>query len=292
MQKLIEKASVLMEALPYIRKFHGKTIVIKYGGAAMMDENLKNGFARDVVLMDYIGLNPVIVHGGGPQIGRVLEKMGIESKFHNGMRITDERTMDVVEMVLAGDINGEIVNLITRNGGKAVGLSGKDGGLIKARKIPKEKIEVQGKDPQIIDYGRVGQVMEIDSTVISTLDSGRFIPVISPIGVNGQGVTLNINADLVAGEIAKSLKAEKLVLLTDIEGVQGREKELISSLTVNECRRFIKDEVIRGGMIPKVKCALKAVESGVKSAHIIDGRLVHALLLEIFTDKGVGTIIR
>lgn len=280
-----------MEALPYIRKFYGKTVVIKYGGAAMMDLPLKEGFARDVVLMDYIGLNPVVVHGGGPQIGEVLKKMGIESRFHNGMRITDEKTMDVVEMVLAGDINKEIVSLINRSGGKAVGLSGKDGGLIKAKKLPKEKVTFDKTTPEVIDLGRVGNVKEVDPSVLMTLDQGRFIPVIAPIGVDEKGEALNINADLVAGAVASALKAEKLVLLTDVEGIKDRDGRLLSTLNVSSARQLMEAGTISGGMIPKVKCALKAIEAGVKTAHIIDGRVQHALLLEIFTDEGVGTVI-
>jgi len=291
MQELIEKASILMEALPYIRKFSGKTIVIKYGGAAMGDEKLKESFAKDIIMLDLIGINPIIVHGGGPQIGEVLKKMGIESKFHQGMRITDEQTMDVVEMVLVGDINKEIVSLINRHGGKAVGLSGKDGGLIKAKKLPKEKVTFDKKTPEVIDLGRVGNVKEVDPSVLQTLDQARFIPVIAPVGVDDKGESLNINADLVAGAIAASLKAEKLVLLTDVEGIKDGEGKLIPSLNISEAKRLVKEEVISGGMIPKVECAIKALVEGVKSAHIIDGRVQHAVLLEIFTDKGVGTVI-
>ncbi len=291
MQELIEKASVLLEALPYIRKFYGKTIVIKYGGAAMVEERLKNEFARDIVLMDLIGMDPVIVHGGGPQIGEVLKKMGIESRFHNGMRITDAQTMDVVEMVLAGDINKEIVSLINRHGGKAVGLSGKDGGLIKAKKLPKEKVTFDKKTPEVIDLGRVGNVTEVDPVILRTLDQARFIPVIAPIGVDEKGEALNINADLVAGAIAGALKAEKLVLLTDVEGVKDGSGRLLSSLDPKTAKQLMEENTISGGMIPKVKCALKAIAAGVRTAHIIDGRVDHAVLLEIFTDKGVGTVI-
>lgn len=291
MQELIEKASILMEALPYIKKFSGKTIVVKYGGSAMEEAKLKESFARDIVLLEYIGINPIIVHGGGPQIGEFLKKMGIESKFHNGMRITDEQTMDVVEMVLAGDINKEIVSMINRQGGRAVGLSGKDGGLIKAKKLPKEKVTFDHKTPEVIDLGRVGNVKQVDTTILQTLDQGRFIPVIAPVGVDEKGEALNINADLVAGAIASALKAEKLVLLTDVEGIKDATSQLIPSIEKAEARRLIKEGVIRGGMIPKVECALKAVDEGVKTAHIIDGRVQHAVLLEIFTDKGVGTVI-
>ncbi len=291
MKELIEKASILMEALPYIRRFAGKTVVIKYGGNAMVDEKLKESFAKDVIMLDYIGLNPVVVHGGGPQIGQVLKKMGIESKFHNGMRITDEATMDVVEMVLVGDINKEIVSLINRHGGKAVGLSGKDGGLIKAKKLPKEKVTFDEKTPEVIDLGKVGNVSSVDPSILLTLDQARFIPVIAPVGISEKGETLNINADLMAGALAASLKSEKLVLLTDVEGVKDQDGKLISNLTRIEAKRLIKEGIIHGGMIPKVECALKALEQGVKSAHIVDGRVQHAVLLEIFTDTGVGTVI-
>ncbi len=294
MQELIEKASVLMEALPYIRKFNGKTIVVKYGGHAMTDPKLKESFAKDIVLLDYIGLNPVIVHGGGPQIDEMLDKMQIESKFHQGMRITDKETMDVVEMVLAGDINKDIVSLINRVGGKAVGLSGRDGGLIKAKKLPKEKIASaegeSGKDEKI-DLGRVGSVKEVDPSVLRTLEQGRFIPVIAPVGFDEKGEPLNINADLVAGAIAAALQAEKLVLLTDVAGIKDKDGNLLPTINKSEARRLIIDGVITGGMIPKVDCALKAADEGVKSVHIVDGRVQHAVLLEIFTDKGVGTVI-
>ena len=290
-KELIEKASVLMEALPYIRKFSGKTIVIKYGGAAMVEEGLRESFARDIVLLEYIGLNPIIVHGGGPQINQMLEKMGIEAKFHRGIRITDEQTMDIVEMVLAGDLNKEIVSMINKHGGRAVGLSGKDAGLIKAKKLPKEKVTFDKKTPEIIDLGRVGNVREVDPTLIQTLDQARFIPVIAPIGVDDDGLALNINADLVAGALASALKAEKLVLLTDVEGIKDSNKKLMAQIDKAEAKKLIKEGVISGGMIPKVECALKAVEEGVTSAHIIDGRVQHAVLLEIFTDQGVGTVI-
>ncbi len=280
-----------MEALPYIRKFSGKTIVVKYGGHAMVDEKLKDSFAKDIVLLDYIGLNPVIVHGGGPQIDQMLDKMQIESKFIHGMRVTDKQTMDIVEMVLAGDINKDIVSLINRHGGKAVGLSGRDGGLIKAKKLPKEKVTFDKKTPEVIDLGRVGNVKEIDASVLRTLEQGRFIPVIAPVGFDEKGEALNINADLVAGAVAEALQAEKLVLLTDIDGIKGRDGELLSTIKGAEARRLMDEGIINGGMIPKVDCALKAVGQGVKSAHIIDGRVQHAVLLEIFTDKGVGTVI-
>ena len=287
----LQKASVLMEALPYIKKFYGKTIVIKYGGNAMVDENLKETFAKDIVLMKYIGLNPVVVHGGGPQIGKVLEQMGIESKFHRGIRITDEATMDVVEMVLVGKVNKEIVRLINRNGGKAVGVSGADGELVKAKQLPKEKVTFDQKVHEIIDLGRVGNVTEVNASLLSVLDRDNFIPVIAPVGVSEKGIVLNINADLVAGSVASALQAEKLMLLTDVEGVKDEKGKLISNLNLSEGRRLIKEGVIKGGMIPKVECCIKAMSNGVKSAHIIDGRVEHSILLEIFTDLGVGTVL-
>jgi acetylglutamate kinase len=287
-----QKASILMEALPYIKKFYGKTIVIKYGGHAMVDEGLKETFAKDIILMKYIGLNPLVVHGGGPQIGKVLERMGIESKFHRGIRITDEDTMDVVEMVLVGKVNKEIVALINRHGGKAVGLSGKDGDLIRAKKLPKEKVTFDEKVNEIIDLGRVGNVTEVNAAVLRLLDTDNFIPVIAPVGVTEKGEALNINADLVAGALASALQAEKLVLLTDVEGVKDKGGELISNLSVSESKKLMKEGVIFGGMIPKVECCIKALASGVKSTHIIDGRQNHAVLLEIFTDLGVGTILK
>src|SRR5262245_60775355 len=292
MQTAMNKASTLMEALPYIRKFFGKTIVIKYGGHAMVDEGLKETFAKDIVLMNYIGLNPVVVHGGGPQIGKVLEQMGIESKFHRGIRITDEATMDVGEMVLVGKVNKEIVSLINKHGGKAVGLSGKDGDLIRAKKLKREKVTFDKGVTEIIDLGRVGNVTEVNASVLKLLDRDNFIPVIAPVGVTEKGEALNINADLVAGSLASALQAEKLVLLTDVEGVKDAQGKLISNLSVLEAKKGIKDSVIKGGMIPKVECCIKALASGVKSTHIIDGRLNHAVLLEIFTDEGVGTILK
>ena len=281
-----------MEALPYIKKFYGKTIVIKYGGHAMVDEGLKETFAKDIILMKYIGLNPLVVHGGGPQIGKVLERMGIESKFHRGIRITDEDTMDVVEMVLVGKVNKEIVALINRHGGKAVGLSGKDGDLIRAKKLPKEKVTFDEKVNEIIDLGRVGNVTEVNASVLKLLDTDNFIPVIAPVGVTEKGEALNINADLVAGALASALQAEKLVLLTDVEGVKDKNGKLISNLSMSESKKLMKEGIIHGGMIPKVECCIKALASGVKSTHIIDGRQNHAVLLEIFTDLGVGTIHR
>ncbi|MBI5017225.1 MAG: acetylglutamate kinase [Deltaproteobacteria bacterium] len=309
MQELIQKAQVLLEALPYIREFAGKVVVIKYGGHAMIDENLKRKFALDVVLLKYIGLNPVIVHGGGPQINEMLDKLQIQSSFVDGMRVTDEPTMDVVEMVLVGRVNKEIVNLIQVNGGRAVGLSGKDGGLIRARKlymhrrpdgdlppamegpVPRGPGMGQERPPEIIDIGAVGEVEAINPRVIETLDQGGFIPVIAPVGVGDNGETYNINADLVAGKVAGALAAEKLVLLTDVAGILDKDGQLLSTLRKGEIPGLIDRGVIRGGMIPKVQCALEALEDGVQKVHIIDGRLEHAVLLEIFTRGGVGTEI-
>jgi acetylglutamate kinase len=289
MKKLIEKAEVLIEALPYIRRFYHKTIVIKYGGAAMADEGLKEGFAMDIVLMKYVGLNPVVIHGGGPQIGQVLQQMGKASTFVQGLRVTDQETMDVVEMVLVGKVNKEIVDLINRCGGKAVGLSGKDGGLIRAKKL---RLASEGQEdiPQeIADLGLVGEVEGINSDVIKTLDDGDFIPVIAPVGVGSDGKTYNINADLVAGKVAIALRAEKLILLTDVPGVLGKRGELITSLKAQEAKDLISQGVASEGMIPKITCCLEALTGGVGKAHIIDGRVKHALILEVFTDGGVGT---
>jgi acetylglutamate kinase len=291
MDHLVQRASVLMEALPYIRKFYGKTIVIKYGGNAMVDEKLKESFAKDIIMMRYIGMIPIVVHGGGPQIGNVLQQMGIESKFHNGIRITDEATMDVVEMVLVGKVNKEIVGMINQHGGRAIGLSGKDGILLKAKKLAQEKVSFDRKVNEIIDLGRVGNVTEVNTAILQLLEKDNFIPVIAPVGVSETGEALNINADLVAGALASALHAEKLVLLTDVEGVKDQNGKLISELNVTKAAKLIDKKVIGGGMIPKVSCCIKALSSGVKSAHIIDGRVQHAVLLEIFTDKGVGTIL-
>ena len=284
----IEKAQVLIEALPYIRKFYQKTMVIKYGGAAMVDDDLKEGFAMDIVLMKYVGLNPVVVHGGGPQIGQVLQKMGKNSTFVRGLRVTDKETMDVVEMVLVGKVNKEIVSLINGCGGKAVGLSGKDGELIKAKKL---LISPQGQEPsaELVDLGMVGEVEAINSEVIKTLKDDNFIPVIAPVGVGRDGSTYNINADLVAGKLAAALQAEKLILLTDTPGVLGEKEHLLPSLSGEEAKALISRGIISEGMIPKVECCLEALAGGVIKAHIIDGRVKHALILEIFTDGGVGT---
>ncbi len=291
MQELIGKANVLMEALPWIKRFYGKTIVIKYGGNAMVDEKLKEGFARDIILMKYIGLNPVVVHGGGPQIGKVLEAMKIESRFVQGMRVTDSATMDVVEMVLGGKVNKEIVANINHYGGKAVGITGKDGGLIRARKLEMTAVNPDTLTPEILDIGMVGEVESVDPTIIAALEDNKFIPVIAPIGSGLDGETYNINADLVAGKLAGALKAEKLILLTDIEGVKDKDGRLISTIDIQRVPDLINDETISGGMIPKINCCVDAVEEGVKKTHIIDGRMEHACLLEIFTDKGIGTAV-
>ncbi len=291
MQDIINKADVLIEALPYIQRFNNKTIVIKYGGNAMVEEELKEGFARDIILLKLIGLNPVIVHGGGPQIGRVLEQMGRKTDFVQGMRVTDSETMNVVEMVLGGKVNKEIVGNINRLGGKAVGLSGKDGNLITARKLEMRRINPDTLTPEIIDVGMVGEVETINPQVLVTLENSSFIPVIAPVGVGANGETFNINADLVAGHIAGALGAEKLILLTDIEGVKDKNGQLISTIDVGAVAALIEDETISGGMIPKVNCCVAAVEAGVAKAHIIDGRMKHACLLEIFTDSGIGTAV-
>ncbi len=287
----MERAEILMEALPYIRRFYNKTVVIKYGGHAMVDEDLKDNFARDVLMMKYIGIHPVVVHGGGPQIGSFLKKLGKDSKFVQGMRVTDEETMDIVEMVLVGKVNKEIVGLINRHGGKAVGLSGKDGGLIKAEKYFLSAEKAKDTPPEIIDIGLVGKVTDVNSTLISSLINDGFIPIIAPTGAGEKGETYNINADLVAGAVAASLKAEKLVLLTDVAGVLDREKKLINTMTDSDAMEMISSGVIEGGMFPKVKCCLKALKEGVAKTHIVDGRLKHAMLLEIFTDSGIGTEI-
>jgi acetylglutamate kinase len=284
-------AQVLTEALPYIQRFTGKTVVIKYGGNAMMSEDLKSGFARDVVLMKLVGINPVVVHGGGPQIGQLLAKIGKESTFVEGMRVTDSETMDVVEMVLGGLVNKEIVNLINRHGGAAVGLTGKDGELLRARKLTFTRNLPEMKVPEIIDIGHVGEVASIKTAVVDMLVQGSFIPVIAPIGVGENGQSYNINADLVAGKLAEVLQAEKLILLTNTPGLLDRQGQLLTGLSAQEVQGLIDDGTVHGGMLPKIRCALDAVQGGVRSAHIIDGRVEHAVLLEIFTDRGVGTLI-
>ena len=285
------RAQVLIEALPYIQRFNKATIIVKYGGHAMVDEQLKQSFALDIILMKYVGLNPVVVHGGGPQIGDFLKKLAIESEFVDGMRVTDKQTMDVVEMVLVGKVNKEIVSLINQNGGRAVGLSGKDGQLITAGKMKYIKSRGEDQPPEIIDIGMVGEVTSVDTSLVTNLIDNEFIPVIAPVGAGREGETYNINADLVAGHLATALKARKLILLTDTEGVLDRKGELISSLNMKETRERITDGTIKGGMIPKVNCCLDALKGGVKKAHIIDGRKEHAILLEIFTKVGVGTEI-
>lgn len=290
-EQAIEVVKVLSEALPYIQRFSGKTIVIKYGGNAMTDEALKASFARDMVLMKEVGINPVVVHGGGPQIGELLEKLKIESRFVNGMRVTDEATMDVVEMVLGGLVNKEIVSLINQAGGKAVGLTGKDGGLIQASKLKVTHKTPEMTAPEIIDIGHVGEVSAVQTDVVDMLVQRDFIPVIAPIGVDKEGHSYNINADLVAGKVAEALGAEKLMLLTNIAGLLDKNGDILTGLSTAQVDELIDDGTIYGGMLPKIGCALSAVKHGVVSSHIIDGRVPHATLLEIFTDAGVGTLI-
>jgi len=290
--KATEVARVLGEALPYIRRFRGKTVVVKYGGNAMVDEQLKSGFARDIVLMRLVGINPVVVHGGGPQIGQVLKKIGKESRFVDGMRITDSETMDIVEMVLGGLVNKNIVNLITRHGGRAVGLTGKDGDLIRARKLTISRNSPELDATEIIDIGHVGEVASVDVSIVNMLVSGGFIPVIAPIGVGEDGHSYNINADLVAGRVSEVLGAEKLILLTNTEGLLDRQGKLLTGLTSGEVDNLIADGTVHGGMLPKIQSALSAVKSGVRTAHIIDGRVERAVLIELFTDEGIGTLIR
>jgi acetylglutamate kinase len=291
MQKFIDKADILLEALPYIQRFANKTLVIKYGGHAMEDEELKISFARDVILLRYIGLNPVIVHGGGPQIEAVLDKIGKKSTFVQGMRVTDEETMDVVEMVLVGKINKDLVTLINHHGGNAVGFSGADGNLIEARKMRMTRPGRDGEKEEPVDIGLVGEVEAIHPEILAGLQINRWIPVIAPVGVGKGGERYNINADLVAGRVASALKAEKFILLTDVEGVLDSEKRLISTLDVKTAGDFLDRGIIKGGMIPKVNCCLEALRDGVRKTHIIDGRMKHAILLEIFTDEGIGTQI-
>jgi acetylglutamate kinase len=285
-------AKVLAEALPYIQRFHGKTMVIKYGGNAMVDDKLKRGFARDIVLMKLVGMNPVVVHGGGPQIGNMLKQVGKETQFIEGMRVTDAETMDVVEMVLGGLVNKEIVNLINQHGGHAVGLTGKDGDLIHARKLTFQRHNPEMNAPEIVDIGHVGEVASIDPAIINMLVQGDFIPVIAPIGVGKDGQSYNINADLVAGKLAMTLQAEKLILLTNTPGVLDSDGNLLTGLKASRVEELIADGTIHGGMLPKIKCALDAVHSGVTTAQIIDGRVEHAVLLEVLTDEGVGTLIK
>ncbi len=283
---------VLSEALPYIRRFSGKTIVVKYGGNAMTEEHLKKGFAKDVALMKLVGMNVVVVHGGGPQIGTLLSKIGKESKFIDGMRITDSETMDIVQMVLGGLVNKEIVSLLNQHGGKAVGLTGKDAGFIQARQLKFERTAPEMNTPEIIDIGHVGEIVHINSEIVNMLIQGDFIPVIAPVGVGESGESYNINADVVAGKLAESLHAEKLILLTNTPGLLNKDNEVLTGLNASRVDDLIKDGTIFGGMLPKIRCALEAVNNGVTSSHIIDGRVEHALLLEIFTNEGVGTLIK
>ena len=290
-KKLDNTADILIEALPYIQRLDKKTVVIKFGGNAMVDEELKSSFAQDIVLLKQVGVNPVIVHGGGPQIGQLLERVGKESKFFEGMRVTDSETMDIVQMVLGGLVNKEIVSLINKHGGRAVGLTGKDGGLINARRLelPSNK---NRQSSEIIDLGHVGEVESIDPSVVKMLDSGNFIPVIAPIGVGKDGASYNINADIVAGKMSVVLGAEKLLLLTNTPGVLDDNDKLLTGIDASTTDKLIDEGVIHGGMLPKVSCALDAVKSGVKTSHIIDGRVKHSVLLELLTNRGVGTLIR
>ncbi|MCB1647406.1 MAG: acetylglutamate kinase [Pseudomonadales bacterium] len=284
-------ANVLTEALPYIQRFTDKTIVIKYGGNAMIDDELKKSFAQDVVLMKFVGLNPIVVHGGGPQIGELLKELNIQSDFVDGMRVTDSKTMDVVQMVLGGLVNQDIVSLINQSGGKAIGLTGKDGSLVRAKKMYIERSSPELTTPEIIDIGHVGEVESIDRSVLDLLVNSDIIPVIAPIGIGKDNETYNINADLVAGKIAEALNAEKLILLTNIAGLQDNAGKLLTGLDAATVDALIKDGTITGGMLPKINCALSAVNNGVNTAHIIDGRVAHAVLLEVLTDEGVGTLI-
>ncbi|MFP4396920.1 MAG: acetylglutamate kinase [Desulfonatronovibrio sp.] len=287
-EKASYKARILLEAMPFIREFYGQTVVIKYGGHAMTDQDLKKSFALNVILLKYIGINPVIVHGGGPQIGQMLEQLGIACQFHQGLRVTDQATMDVVEMVLVGKVNKEIVNLINLNGGRAAGLSGKDGQTIMARKLEMVLNKIDAP-PEIIDLGKVGEVVDIDTRLIKAVQDQGFIPIIAPVGVDEDGQTYNINADYVASAVASALKARKLILLTDVEGVKTGSGDIISSLTRREAVGIIESGTVSGGMIPKIKCCLEAIEEGVQKAHIIDGRVENSLILEIFTRGGIGT---
>jgi acetylglutamate kinase len=291
MGAIVERANILVEALPYIRRFSNRTVVIKYGGHAMVDDELKDNFALDVLLMKYIGINPVVVHGGGPQIGSVLKKLGKESQFIQGMRVTDEETMDIVEMVLVGKVNKEIVGLINRHGGRAIGLSGKDANLIRADKYYLNAEKARETPPEIIDIGLVGKVREVNASILTTLMADGIIPVIAPTGIGDNGETYNINADLVAGAVATALGAEKLILLTDVPGVLDKEKKLVPTMNHVAAARMIEDGTISGGMYPKIKCCLKALHTGVGKTHILDGRVKHTILLEMFTDQGIGTEI-
>jgi acetylglutamate kinase len=288
---ILEKAKILISALPYFRDFYGKVMVIKYGGHAMVDEELKLAFAKDIVLMKYVGIKPVIVHGGGPQVSQMMERLGLKPVFIKGQRVTDEETMNVVEMVLVGTVNKQIVSLINQVGGRAVGLSGRDGDLIQVEKMTVYKYTGEDRPPEIIDIGRVGKVKKVNPEVLFTLLEREFIPVIAPVGVGEDGQAYNVNADLVAGALAGALQAEKLIYLTDVEGVKDAEGKLISTLKVSEVEELISSGVARGGMIPKLKSARKAISQGVKKVHIIDGRVPHSLIIELFTDEGLGTQI-
>jgi acetylglutamate kinase len=291
MKRLVQKANILIEALPYIRKFYGKIFVIKYGGAAMVQERLKSAFAEDIVLLSFIGIKPVIVHGGGPEINRIMEQMGKKPTFVHGQRFTDEETIDIVEMVLGGLINKQIVSLINSHGGKAIGISGKDGNLIKAKRKVIKRVSPETGAPEIIDLGLVGEIKEVNPEIIISIDKEGFIPVIAPISTGSKNETLNINADYVAGMVARALKAEKLILLTDVEGIKDRNGKLLPTLNERQIKSLIADDVISGGMLPKVHACQKALKGGVGKTHIIDGRMPHALLLEIFTQEGIGTEI-
>lgn len=291
MKTIIEKAGILIESLPYMRKFSRKTFVIKYGGAAMVDEKLRDAFAQDIVLLNFIGIKPVIVHGGGPKINSIMEKMGKTPTFFHGQRVTDEETVDIVEMVLGGLINKQIVTLINAHGGYAIGLSGKDGNLIKARRKTIKKRSPETGVSEIIDMGLVGEVEEVRHRILDTIDASGFIPVIAPISAGDKNETLNINADYVAGAVAASLRAEKLILLTDVEGIKDKRGKLISTLSIKKVKTLINNKTISGGMLPKVQACRSAIDGNVGKAHIIDGRTPHALLLEIFTEQGIGTEI-
>jgi acetylglutamate kinase len=291
-QNAIQTANILSESLPYIQKFVGKNIVIKYGGNAMINEALQSTFARDIVLMKTIGIHPIVVHGGGPQIGKLLKRLDIQTEFVEGMRVTSSETMDIVEMVLGANVNKAIVDLVNKHGGKAIGLTGKDGQFIQAKKLILNSSTSQSiKEDEIVDLGHVGEVTHINTEVLDIFRNSNFIPIIAPIGIDKNGVSYNINADLVAGEVASALQAEKLMLLTNVEGLKNKQGEILTGLDSQQINSLIADSTIHGGMLPKVSCALKAVKHGVTSAHIIDGRVPHAVLLEIFTDEGVGTLI-